>query len=183
MIYRFIIISNEVENFMREIKIDAHDTFLSLHKSIQQTCGYDDEEMTSFTICDDGWVKGQEVMLTDMGTSSEQDSYVMESTRLSELLIDEKQHLIYTYDMLAERVFFIELSQIIPKEHLDEPVVSRSQGEAPPQRIDFDSLMNRNPIVTGGGADYVDEDMLTSDDFDDEDLEIGGLDISDGEPF
>ena len=178
MIYRFIIISNEVENFMREIKIDAHDTFLSsLIRSLPSS------EMTSFTICDDGWVKGQEVMLTDMGTSSEQDSYVMESTRLSELLIDEKQHLIYTYDMLAERMFFIELSQIVPKEHLDEPVVSRSQGEAPPQRIDFDSLMNRNPIVTGGGADYVDEDMLTSDDFDDEDLEIGGLDISDGEPF
>ena len=181
MLYRFIIISNEVDDFMREIKIDASATFLQLHKAIQESCGYDDEEMTSFTICENGWEKGQEITLEELDTSSEQDSYVMATTRLSEFLMDEKQHLLYTFDMLAERMFFMELSQIIPGKHLDEPVVSRSQGEPPAQRMDFDELMKMNPVVGDNSDAYVDDDM-TSDDFNDEDLEISGLDYSD-DPF
>ena len=109
MLYRFIIISNEVDDFMREIKIDANSTFLQLHKAILESCGYDDEEMTSFTICDEGWEKGQEITLEEMDTSSEQDSYVMATTRLTEFLLDEKQHLLYTFDMLGDRMFFMEL--------------------------------------------------------------------------
>ena len=43
-----------------------------------------------------------------MGNDSyEEDSYVMKDTRLSDLLEDEKQKLIYVFDPLAERVFFI----------------------------------------------------------------------------
>ena len=42
MIYRFILISDEVDDFMREIQIDADATFLDFHKAIQETCGYKD---------------------------------------------------------------------------------------------------------------------------------------------
>ena len=180
MLYRFIIISNEVDDFMREIKIDANSTFLQLHKAILESCGYDDEEMTSFTICDEGWEKGQEITLEEMDTSSEQDSYVMATTRLTEFLLDEKQHLLYTFDMLGDRMFFMELSQIIPHQHLQEPVVSRSQGNPPKQRLDFDQLLNMGPSLGAKNDDFIDDDM-TADGFDDEDLEISGLDISDGE--
>ena len=51
MIYRFIIISDEVEDFMREVQIDADATFLDFHKAIISTCGYSDDQITSFTIC------------------------------------------------------------------------------------------------------------------------------------
>lgn len=180
MIYRFIIISNEVEDFMREIKIDANATFLQLHKAILDSCGFDEGEFTSFTICGEGWEKEQEITLEEMDTSSEQDSYVMATTRLTEFLLDEKQHLIYTFDPLADRMFFMELSQIIPREHLQEPVVSRSQGNPPRQSIDFDELLKMNPITDNGSVGLVDDDM-TAEEFDDEDLEISGLDISDGE--
>ena len=77
MLYRFLIISNEVEDFMREIKINADATFLQLNNAILQSCGYDDKEITSFTICDDDWEKEQEITLEEMDTSSDQDSYVM----------------------------------------------------------------------------------------------------------
>ena len=36
MIYKFTIISDEVDDFMREIKIDADAKFLDLHKLILQ---------------------------------------------------------------------------------------------------------------------------------------------------
>ena len=49
MIYRFTIISDEVDGFMREIQIDADAKFLELHKLILEACGYEDNQMTSFT--------------------------------------------------------------------------------------------------------------------------------------
>ena len=38
MVYRFTIISNEVEDFIREIKIDAEATFYDLHQAILSSC-------------------------------------------------------------------------------------------------------------------------------------------------
>ena len=102
----------------------------------------------------------------------------MATTRLNELLIDEKQHLIYTFDMLAGRMFFMELSQIIPKQNLDEPVGSRQQGNPPPQRLDFDQLMNIGPSISLDSDSYIDDDMI-SEGYDEE--EISDLDITDGD--
>lgn len=106
MVYKFRIISDEVDDFLREIKIDSEASFYDLHEAILKSTGYKDDQMTSFFICDDDWEKETEITLEDMGTgSSEEDTYVMKDTRLSELLEDEKQKLLYVFDPLAERVF------------------------------------------------------------------------------
>ena len=80
-----------------------------------------------------------------MGTSSDVDNYVMEDTALDELIEEEKQRLLYVFDPLAERVFFIELSEIIPGKSIAEPICSRKEGKAPKQTLDFDQLMSINP--------------------------------------
>mgnify|MGYP002626062730 CR=1 FL=1 len=178
MIYKFTIISDEVENFMREIKISADAKFLELHKLILESCGYKDDQLTSFTICENGWEKGQEITLEEMDTSSDVDSYVMAKTELSEFLEDEKQHLLYTFDPLADRVFFIELSSIKPGQ-MEHGEVTRSQGDAPQQTLDFDEMFARNPIT--GGDDIMDDDDLFGEDVDMEDIDLEGLEISDGE--
>lgn len=178
MIYKFTIISDEAEDFMREIKIDSGATFLDLHKLILESCGYKDDQMTSFTICENGWEKGQEITLEEMDTSSDVDSYVMAKTELTEFLEDEKQHLLYTFDPLADRVFFIELSSIKPG-RMDEGKVTRSQGEPPQQVLDFDEMFARNPIVQTD--DIMDDDNLFGEEVDMEDIDLEGLEISDGE--
>ena len=178
MIYKFTIISDEVDDFMREIKIDADAKFLDLHKLILQSCGYKDDQLTSFTICENGWEKGQEITLEEMDTSSEVDSYIMAKTRLSDFLEDEKQHMLYTFDPLADRVFFIELSSI-KSGRIKEGVVSRSIGNAPQQTLDFDEMFARNPIVSDD--DIMDDDDLFREDVDMEDIDLEGLEISDGE--
>ena len=94
MVYRFTLISDEVEDFVREIKIDSEATFFDFHEAILKAAGYKDDQMTSFFICDDGWEKEQEITLEDMGGYSDEDSYVMRETALSELVEDEKQRLI-----------------------------------------------------------------------------------------
>ena len=57
MVYRFTIISDEVDNFRREIQIDSEATFLDFHRAILKSAGYPDDQMTSFFICDEDWEK------------------------------------------------------------------------------------------------------------------------------
>ena len=141
MVYRFTIISDEVDDFIREIQIDSEATFFEFHEAILKSCGYKDDQMTSFFLCDDGWEKEQEITLEDMGTSSDEDCYIMRETPLSELVEDEKQRLIYVFDPLTERVFFIELSEIITGKDLDKAVCTRKEGMAPEQTMDFDQML------------------------------------------
>jgi hypothetical protein len=179
MIYRFTIISDEAEDFMREIKIDSDATFLELHKLILESCGYRDDQLTSFTTCENGWEKVQEITLEEMDTDSDEDSYVMADTRISELVEDEKQHLLYTFDPLAGRCFFMELSEIITGKNLKAGSVSRSYGEAPQQSIDFDEMLAKNPVPVA--TEFDDDEDLYGSDISDEEISFEGLDISDGE--
>ena len=48
-----------------------------------------------------------------MDDNPEMDSWVMKETTISELVEDEKQKLLYVFDYMTERCFFIELSEII----------------------------------------------------------------------
>ena len=114
MVYRFTIISDEVENFVRVIKIDSDATFYDLHKAILDACNYKDDQMTSFFICEDDWEKREEITLEEMERSSDEDTFVMKDTPISDLVEDEKQKLIYVFDPLTDRCLFIELSEIIP---------------------------------------------------------------------
>lgn len=175
MVYKFRIISDEVDDFLREIKIDSEASFFDFHEAILKSTGYKDDQMTSFFICDDDWEKGIEVTLEDMGnSSSEEDSFVMKDTPLSELVEDEKQKLIYVFDQLAERVFFIELSEIITGKDLEHAICSRKEGNPPQQTIDFEEQMANNTSLDLGEDFYGDQEY-NIDELDDE-----GYEMSDG---
>ena len=47
MVYRFTIVSDEVDGFMREIQIDSDATFYDLHLALAQNVGYSTKEMAS----------------------------------------------------------------------------------------------------------------------------------------
>ena len=100
MIYRFTIISDEVDDFVREIQIDPEATFYDFHEAILKSVGYANDQMTSFFICDDDWEKGKEVTLEEMDDNPEIDSWVMKDTAISELVEDEKQKLLYVFDYM-----------------------------------------------------------------------------------
>ncbi len=178
MVYRFTIISDEVDNFRREIQIDSDATFLDFHNAILASVGYPNDQMTSFFICDDNWEKETEVTLEDMGTSSDMDSWIMEDTPLSELLEDEKQHLLYVFDPLADRAFFIELSEIITGKSLCEPVCTKLIGDAPQHVLDFDQLMATQVATT-----TFDDSFSDDEDFDLDELDPDGFEMGGGEDF
>ncbi|MGL5979332.1 MAG: IS1096 element passenger TnpR family protein [Phocaeicola sp.] len=172
MIYRFTIISDEVDDFIREIHIDSESTFFELHEAILKASKYNNEQITSFFTCDEDWEKEIEVTLEDMGGSSEEDSYVMKETILSTLLEDEKQKIIYVFDPLAERVFFIELSEIITGKNIKKAICKRKSGEAPVQTLNIEELLT----ATGTNVD-LDEIFYGDQDFDLDDFDPEGFDM------
>lgn len=175
MIYKFRLLSDEVDNFRRDIEIDSEATFHELHTAILESVGYPDDQMTSFFICNNKWIKEIEITLEDMGSRSDEDNYVMASTVIGDLVEEEKQHLVYVFDPLGDRMFFMELSKIEFGKDLEEARCVKSVGNAPVQLLDFDQLMSKNTTTTSG--DDFGEDFYGSDQYDDEDLD--GLDLGD----
>lgn len=49
MVFNFLIVSDEVEDFRREIAIDSEATFLDLQNAILDSVGYSHSELTSFS--------------------------------------------------------------------------------------------------------------------------------------
>jgi len=158
MIYRFTFISDEVDDFRREIQIDPDDTFLSLHKTICKACNYDDKQLASFFICTDEWEKREEITLEEMDTNSEFDTWVMEDTKISELVEEEKQKLIYVFDYMTDRCLFVKLSEIITGKRIDTPQCTKSRGEAPAQTIDFEEFEKKTGSSELGEDFYGDQD-------------------------
>ncbi|MBR6758215.1 MAG: hypothetical protein IKM35_07045 [Bacteroidaceae bacterium] len=164
MVYKFLIISDEVEDFKRVIRIDSDATFKELHDVILDSVGYTKDQMTSFFICEDDWEKQTEVTLMDMGLESDEDIWLMDSTPLSELVEDEGQRLMFTFDYLTDRSFFMELREIEFGEDLDQAECIKSVGDAPAQTIDFEEIEKK--IAAQSTFDDLDADFYGSDEYD-----------------
>ncbi|GCB34159.1 IS1096 element passenger TnpR family protein [Bacteroides faecalis] len=171
MIYRFTIISDEIDDFVREIQIDPEATFFDFHEAILKSVGYTNDQMTSFFICDEDWEKEKEVTLEEMDDNPEIDNWVMKETAINELVEDEKQKLLYVFDYMTERCFFIELTEIITGKDMDGAKCTVKTGNAPKQTVDFEEM------ATSSGSLDLDENFYGDQDFDMEDFDQEGFDI------
>lgn len=177
MIYRFTLISDEADDFIREIQIDPDATFYDFHEAILKATDYTNDQMTSFFICDDDWEKEKEITLEEMDDNPEMDSWVMKETPINELVEDEKQKLIYVFDYMTERCFFIELTEIITGKNMTGAKCTKKSGIAPKQTVDFEEM------ITNNGSLDLDENFYGDQDFDMEDFDrdgFGGLDEGTG---
>ena len=168
MMYKFVLVSDEADDFMREISIESEAKFIDLNNAILDSVDYTKDNITSFFICNDDWEKEQEITLMEMDTASDIDSYVMDDTVLSELIGEEGQKLLFVYDIISDRAFFMQLKDIVTGKDLDAPVCTKSEGKAPEQTKmeDFGSLK------TGTAADSgMDENFYGDEDFDADELD------------
>lgn len=177
MVYKFRLLSDEVENFRRDIEIDSEATFLDFHKAILEAVNYPDDQMTSFFICNDNWIKEVEITREDMGGMSEEENYVMEETVIGDIVEEEKQKLMYVFDPLGDRAFFMELSKIEFGKSADEAVCVKSTGDAPAQMLDINELLSSNTTTTAASEDF-NEDFYGSDDYNEDDIDLDGYDIN-----
>lgn len=178
-------LSDENDFFRREILIDSEATFLDLNDIILRSVDYSPKEMTTFHLCDEDWNKGQEVTLMDMGMGSEYDSYLMAETKLEELIEDKGQRLLFVFDLLSERAFFMELIELMPGESLATPEVTMCEGAAPEQTSSVEFAETRSVGAAGATPFGLDDDLFGDDgeiDLDDLDPDgFGGLDVPDAD--
>lgn len=172
MVYRFKLVSDEATNFSREIEIDSESSFLQLRNAILDSVDYNKDELDSFFLCDDDWQRREEITLEDMGSSSDYDIWIMEDTPVGELVEDEGQKLVFVFDYLTERSFFMELKEMIPGRSLSEPVCTMKKGKAPVQKVDMDEFDRQiDAAVVKQAADVLDEDLHSEGGYNPEDLE------------
>lgn len=164
MVYKFRLVSDEVDNFRREIDIDADATFLTLRNAICDSVGYDKNQMNSFFLCEDGWEKDKEITLEDMGSDSSEDVYLMDECILSDYIEDEGQRMIFVFDYMTDRAFFIELKRSEPGKTLQDPICSLSMGQAPPQMVDLDEFEAKIDLKAASAAD-LDADFYGSEEY------------------
>jgi hypothetical protein len=179
--YKFKVSFDEVEDFERNIEILASDNFESFHQILYHSIGLSGHELASFSICDTKWNKKQEITLIDMkddreletpdyeedeeySTSSNLPKFIMREVVLKDFISDPHQHLMYEYDFINPKVFYIELLKTLPvKENAEYPRCTLSEGVLPKPEEYSQSVETESDVV----FEFIDEanDDAYDDDF------------------
>lgn len=164
-IYKFRILLESKQDIFRDIEIKSTQNFEDLHEIIVASFGFDNSQMASFYLSNENWDKGQEISIFDMQINEEEQEkvLVMADTMINTQVNCIGNHLLYAYDFLNMRNFFIELMEIKVKEDPSAfyPRVIYSQGEAPIQKANLalseeemaDELLKEAGFDDEGGDD------------------------------
>lgn len=85
--------------------------------------------------------------------------------------------MLYTFDPVAERMFFIELAEITVGKNLKHGVILRSLGNPPKQTIDVDAIFDAQPVAVAASTEEADDDFFGNE-VDAEEIDLEGFDIS-----
>ena len=176
MIYRFRLLSAENDEFIREIDIDGDQTFLEFSKSILESVDFDASYLSSFFTVNENWEKETEIspFESNIDEDSNVQSYVMDVTMIREIVKEKKQKLVYVFDLISDRVFFIEFIEALKsKKDIKYPSCVYAKGNAPEQISKIDENIDQsliNSISKNYDDLHQDElfDNLEDDSYDDE---------------
>ena len=175
--YRFRILTDEQDEFVRDVEVMANQTFLDFHNYLVRLLEFNSNELASFSICNSKWYKLSEITLLDMEVENKDDddddykkvdkmkTYLMSESRLNTFIEDPHQRLVYEYDFLNMRTFYLELTKILPAE----------PGIQYPRCVHSEGTLTKKTI-TVSDVNLGDEDL----DMADLDLEDNGSDYDDG---
>ena len=138
--FRFRILFEDQNEFIRDIEIKDDNSFEDFHNIIQESVNFSGNELASFFICDNEWNKISEITLIDMAdkfddeTESDEKNrpviYVMSESKLQDFIKGGPQRLVYEYDFLHLKTFYIELRETIPvNDKHNYPRCVRSYGK------------------------------------------------------
>ena len=173
MVLKFRLISNEHDDFIRDIEILDDQTFFHLHMAIQDNLHFDKSQIASFFVCNQDWEKGQEITLFELSEEESAKVITMENAMLGDQLPEIHDKMVYVFDVFNERQFFIELVEKREPDTLKHyPLCSFEQGQAP-QQIYLDQI-----FAPGNYADFaLMDDLSFGEEFiDPEDLDRPGYD-------
>lgn len=163
-ILKIRVVLDHDQQVFRDLEVETSGTMEDLHETLLAAFNISNDQMASFYESDAEWNKGPEIALMDMGTSEEPVS-LMSETLIKDKL-EERSRLLYVYDFLNLRIFYVEvLGTSEADKSLDYPRVLMALGEMPEVEdpFDLDSLMEGIDLSEARDNVKVDED-----DFDDD---------------
>jgi hypothetical protein len=160
MVYKFVVLTDEDESFVREFEfLDSH-TLLDFHNLIQDELEFDKSQMASFFMATDNWEKEEEFTLFDMGTGSS----TMDVAVLEDIIFRKNQKLLYIFDFFNERALFVEYTGEVKEiDGREYPSCTNSKGVPPKQ------------VVFGGSARKLYNSIVVTEDEDDDEPEVDDL--------
>ena len=156
MVYRFVVLSDEDESFVREFEFLDSQSLLDFHNALQEELEFDRSQIASFFMATESWEKEEEFTLFDMGAGSS----TMENAVLEEVIFRKNQKLLYVFDFFNDRALFVEYVGEFKEEDKDYPVCTNSKG-LPPKQVTFGGVARKkynNLVVTDDDEDEVDVD-------------------------
>lgn len=184
-IYKFRVMFDEIDDFVRDIEIKCSDNFEKFHHALIQYIGLASGEMASFSICDSKWNKKNEITLMDFSeenetieepeydeddqysTSSKLPKFTMSEAVLNKFIIDPRQYIMYEYDFLNPKVFYIELLKISEAQpNVIYPRCTLSTKEMP-KNNQIESFSNHEENFASDYDDGYNEEDFEQDTFDD----------------
>ena len=175
--YKFKVFYDEVEDFVRDVDVLANSNFEDFHLFLYQCLGLQGNEFAAVSICDQKWNKQKEITLMDtsedeemaeapeyddedsFSTKSQLPRFVMKDSILKDFITDPHQHILYEYDFIDPKTFYIEFQKVAQTEKPDEFPRCTFQKGTLPTRINPKNMPQPD----------VDEASLLLDELEDED--------------
>jgi len=133
MVYKFVVLSDEDDAFIREFEFLDSQTLMEFHTILQEELEFDKSQMASFFLASDNWEKEEEFTLFDMGSGSS----TMDDAVFEDIIFQKNQKLLYIFDFFNERGLFIEYTGEVEEiDGREYPVCINSKG-LPPKQIVF----------------------------------------------
>lgn len=140
MVYRFRLLSNEQDDFLRDFETSGSHTFYDLHMAIQNEMRYDKSQISSFYLCNEDWEKDREITLFGLSDEENPELLIMDKEKITNHIKEKRQKLLYVFDVFNERAFYIEVMEIMDvPDPPASPSCCKSRGH-PPQQILLDRM-------------------------------------------
>ncbi len=148
MLLQFRMLSDEDDNFLRDYLLPPAMTLADLHAFICDDIKYECGKMMSFFIADEEWNKLSEYTSLDFGPVNT--TRTMREITLADVIQQNHGRLIYQFDAVENRAFYLELVNAKMGEE-GGPQLLFANGEAPDQfdpslspenRSIFDEIMS-----------------------------------------
>lgn len=165
IIFKYRMLSNESDNFVRDFEVYPNMTLREFHDFVRRSLGYD-ECMVSIFKSDAEWRPIEEFSEIDMGDDIPGAPRCMDKVRLMDVNNDFHDRLIYNFDMINNRAYYLELLDMQrPADGLTYPRVAFKHAPAPDQ-YDPDATEQCGSIFEEMMSDYNEFDG--DDSYDDE---------------
>ena len=188
--YHFRVLLDEQDDFLRDIEIKPGQTFKDFHDAILKSVEIEGNELASFSICDPRWNKQKELTLIDMGVKEPDPEFdddddrkpmnipipvmIMENVKIKEMIDDPHQRILFEYDFLNPKLFYIELMKIVDADPKKEyPLCVKKEGTLIPSVVpnylsflddpDEDAMLGEldKMILDGDLEEEIDENYTT----------------------